>query len=404
MTTVSAGAFTSTRARASVSISPALAVAALSSIGAGAIHAAAIGAHAEHHQAVLMFTAVAVAQLGFGVLALLYPRRLFVLAGVVANAGFFAGWVFAKTSGISFIDGLEQIEPVQFADGVAAALAAVAVIASVIALISGLRSIHMWHSTLAMSALLTGLIAVPGMVAAGGHTHATGHTHGGTTASAAGAAGHTHAAGTPGGHSHPAAVVPPKKYDPTKPIDLGGVPGVSLEQQARAENLIAITLARLPQFANPATAEAAGFHSIGDAVTGDEHYINLDYFHDGRILDPDHPESLVYEPDGKGGKKLVAAMFMLETGQTLADAPDVGGKLTQWHIHNNLCFTTSAVVAGLTSPGGACPAPLVKGPDTPMIHVWIRPHPCGPFAALEGIGGGQIAAGETRLCDTTHGA
>jgi hypothetical protein len=402
MTTVSAGAFASTRARASVSISPALAVAALASTGAGAIHAAAIGAHGEHHQAVLMFTAVAVAQIGFAVLALMYPRRLVVLAGAVANAGFFAGWVFAKTSGISFIDGLEQVEPVQFADAVAASLAAVAVIAAVIALIGGLRSIHMWHSTLAMSAFLTALVAVPGMVAAGGHTHATGHTHGGGSAS--GAAGHTHAAGSPGGHSHAASAVPPKKYDPKKPIDLSGVPGVTPEQQARAENLIAITLIRLPQFANPAAAEAAGFRSIGDAVTGDEHYINLAYFHDGRILDPDHPESLVYEPDGKGGKRLVAAMYMLETGQTLADVPDVGGKLTQWHIHNNLCFTLSGKVAGLTTPGGACQAPLVKGPDTPMIHVWIRPHPCGPFAALEGIGGGQIAAGATRLCDTAHGA
>jgi hypothetical protein len=39
-----------------------------------------------------------------------------------------------------------------------------------------------------------------------------------------------------------------------------------------------------------------------------------------------------------------------------------------------------------------------------MVHVWITPHPCGPFAALEGIGGGQIKAGETRLCDTAHGS
>ena len=404
MTTVSAGAYTSTRTRASLSISPALAVAALSSLGAGAIHAAAIGAHSEHHQAVVTFTAVAFAQIGFGVLALMYPRRLVVLAGAVANAGFFAGWVLAKTSGISFVDGLEQIEPVQFADGVAAALAAVAVIAGVVALISGLRSIHVWHSTLAMSALLTALVAVPGMVSAGSHSHATGHAHG-TAAAASG--GHTHAAAGAGGtagHAHASAVVPPKPYDPTKPIDLGGVPGVTLQQQARAENLIAITLIRLPQFANPATAEAAGFRSIGDSFTGDEHYINQSYFHDGRILDPDHPESLVYEPDGNGGKKLVAAMFMLETGQTLADVPDIGGKLTQWHIHNNLCFTVTGRVAGLTSAGGSCPLPLVKGPDTPMIHVWIRPNPCGPFAALEGVGAGQIAAGQTRLCDTAHGA
>jgi len=47
---------------------------------------------------------------------------------------------------------------------------------------------------------------------------------------------------------------------------------------------------------------------------------------------------------------------------------------------------------------------LVKVVNSPMIHVWIQPHPCGPFAALEGIGGGTIADGETRLCDHAHGA
>src|SRR2546430_6243774 len=31
------------------------------------------------------------------------------------------------------------------------------------------------------------------------------------------------------------------------------------------------------------------------------------------------------------------------------------------------------------------------------------PHPCGPFAALEGIGGGQIKPGETGACDHVHG-
>lgn len=406
MSTIAAGALAPSRERASLSIAPAFAVAALASCGAGAIHAAAIGVHSEHHQAVVAFTAVAAIQIGFGVVALMYPRRLFALAGALANAAIFAGWVIAKTGGISFVDGLEQKESIQFADGAAATLAAIAVIAAVVALVSGLRSVHVWQSTLAISGLLTALVTVPGMVSAGAHTHAGGHGSGGAVASAG---GHNHSgasAAGPGGSStsQAPAVVPPKKYDPAKPIDLGGVPGVTLAEQARAENLIAITLIRLPQFADPAKAEAAGFRSIGDSITGDEHYINLSYFKDGRILDPDHPESLVYEPDGKGGKKLVAAMFMLETGQTMADVPDVGGKLTQWHIHNNLCFTTSGRVGGLTTAEGTCDAPLVKGPDTPMIHVWIRPHPCGPFAALEGIGGGQIAEGETRLCDHVHGA
>jgi hypothetical protein len=398
------------RQRASVSVTPALAVAAFASIGAGAIHAAAIGAHAGHHQAVLVFTAVAVAQIGLGVLALTYPRRLFVLAAAAANTAFFAGWVLAKTSGISFVDGLERVEPVQLADGVAATLAAIAVLATIVAVLSGLRSTQVWHSTLGMSALLTTLIAVPAMVAAGGHVHAGDHIHAaGATESAA--AGHTHPAASGGGspsatHQHATSAVAPKPYDPKKPIDLGGVPGVTLAQQARAENLIAITLLRLPQFNTPEKATAAGFISIGDRITGFEHYINLSYFDDGRILDPDHPESLVYEnnSNGDGGQHLASAMYMLAPNKTLADVPDIGGKLTQWHIHNNLCFTSTGQVAGLTSNGGSCPAGLNKGSQAPMIHVWIEPQTCGPFSALEGVGAGQIAAGETQLCDHAHGS
>jgi len=39
-----------------------------------------------------------------------------------------------------------------------------------------------------------------------------------------------------------------------------------------------------------------------------------------------------------------------------------------------------------------------------VIHVWITPNKCGPFAALEGVGAGQIADGATRLCDSAHGS
>lgn len=60
-------------------------------------------------------------------------------------------------------------------------------------------------------------------------------------------------------------------------------------------------------------------------------------------------------------------------------------------------------MAGLTDGDGNCPAGLVKPVETPMIHVWIEAHPCGPFAALEGIGAGRIAEGDERLCDSVHG-
>jgi hypothetical protein len=129
------------------------------------------------------------------------------------------------------------------------------------------------------------------------------------------------------------------------------------------------------------------------------------YFDDGRILDPDYPESLVYDVDrATGARTLAPAMYMLAPDQTLDDVPDVGGKLTQWHIHDNLCFTSAGKVAGLTDGSGNCRPGLNKGSQAPMLHVWIRSHECGPFAALEGVGGGQIKAGETKLCDHVHGS
>lgn len=380
-----------------LAISTALAVAAFASIGAGSIHAAAIGVHSEHQQAVIAFTIVAALQIGWGVLAFLFKGRALPIAGVVVNTVILGAWILAKTNGIPFVNGLEAAEDFQTTDGITAALTVVAVVGALVAVVG--RSPMRMASTAVLSiiALIVTLIAVPAMVSAGSHGHAgagasghaasmkDGHDKKGTTA----ASGH-HAASTA------------KPYDPTQPIDLGGTKGVTPEEQARAENLIALTLARLPQWSDPAVAEAAGFRSIGDAVTGDEHYINVAYFTDDKFLDPDAPESLVYKPDGKGGKRLAAAMYMMSTGASLEDVPNIGGKLTQWHIHNNLCFTPENRVAGLTDASGNCRAGLHEGNKAPMLHVWIEPHPCGPFAALEGVGAGQIKAGQTRLCDKAH--
>jgi hypothetical protein len=211
---------------------------------------------------------------------------------------------------------------------------------------------------------------------------------------------HDHAEAT----AHDATTQP---YDPNLPIDLGGVPGVTPEQQAFAENLVAETVRDLPQWADLTVVESAGFHSIGDAFTGHEHYIQWDWIDDDVWLDPDHPESLVFEPQADGTKKLVSAMFMLPSGYPLEDVPDWGGALMQWHVHGDLCFTDDPVapqVAGLKPVGGTCQPPLVDFLLSPMIHVWITPTPCGPFAALEGVAGGQVPAGEEVLCDHAHGA
>jgi hypothetical protein len=111
--------------------------------------------------------------------------------------------------------------------------------------------------------------------------------------------------------------------------------------------------------------------------------------------------------DGTWTKTLEAAMYMLPTGTTLDAVPDIGGAMTQFHIHDNLCFTLDPEaprVAGLTDGEGGCPEGLQKFTPVPMMHVWITPHPCGPFASLEGVGAGQVREGDTRACDHAHGS
>ena len=375
-------------------------IAAIASLGAGAIHAAAIGVHSEHDQAVLTFALVGGAQLGAGALGLTTSRKLVGATVAAVNAAAFAGWVLAKRSGISFIDGMEAKEAVQWADGLAAGFAAAAVLGVVVALARHLR-FPGGAALTRVAAVPMAMLALSGMVSAGSHSHAEG-AHGGGSEVAADGHGHdTTATASSGGEASDIeqnAVLRP--YIPGEPIDLGGYPGVTPEQQAEAENILAASLYFLPQFADPAYAESQGYRWIGDF--GDMHYVNQDKFDDGRILDPNHPESLVYEEiDGK--RTLVAAMYMLPPGTTLDDVPDTGGSLMQWHIHDNLCFTAEGRVAALRAPGGPCPQGLFVGGEQPMIHVWIKSHPCGPFAALEGIAGGTIAEGETRLCDHAHG-
>jgi hypothetical protein len=265
-----------------------------------------------------------------------------------------------------------------------------------------------------------GGVCPPGTVLAGGenpmvHVWITPHEcgpfaalegHGaGQTASNAGSRADQCAHDHDDGHGD--AAVPPTPYDPELPIDLGGVAGVSLQQQAFAENLVAVTLRYLPQWEDPAVAEAAGFRSIGDGGTGHEHYIQWDWIDDEVWLDPNSPESLVYEPQPDGSKKLVAAMYMLPGDTALADIPDWGGRLMQWHVHDDLCFTSARGtprVGAVVGVGGQCPQGLVKMNPAPMIHVWIRAHECGPFAALDGIGAGQVIEGEEHFCNTAHGA
>jgi hypothetical protein len=196
-------------------------------------------------------------------------------------------------------------------------------------------------------------------------------------------------------------------YDPADGINLSGTPGETPAQQHAAEQLVRASLRDLPRYATEQAAYNAGFRTIGDRFTGDEHMVNWSYLSDKHVLDPMYPESLVYDTRD-GAPKLEAAMFMLSLGQSFSGIPaPFTGPLTQWHIHVNLCFRDlggnpdQKMVRGLTDGQGDCPPGEAKSVPVPMIHVWIVRNPCGPFAALEGIGAGQTQSGQ-RNCDSGH--
>lgn len=374
----------------------ALDLAACASIGAGGIHAAVVGIHNEHRVLAMLFVWSAAIQVVWGIALLRRASMALLATGLVANAVFAGAWFVSRVTSVSWIGGLEEREPIDFADTACAGLAVVAVGIALGVLLTPGALKQRRPSNLGVAAFCVAALALPAMVVGGTSVHD--HSDEDPT--------HSHAGSTESTESTATAVVPPKPYDPTLPIDLSGVDGVTPEQQAQAENLVAITIERLPKFSDIQSAEQQGWRSIGDAPTGFEHLVNWALINDDEALNPDAPESLVYKVGADGSRTLVSAMFMLPPSVTLDKVPDIGGRLMQWHVHQDLCFTADSVaprVAGVTTVSGSCTPPLVKLPASPMIHVWIVPHPCGPFAALEGVGAGQVKDGETKWCDHAHG-
>lgn len=197
-------------------------------------------------------------------------------------------------------------------------------------------------------------------------------------------------------------------FDPAEPIDLSGRSRATASEVAAAEALLAEVLEVAPAFAEPSDAEEAGYRSIDDAFTGKEHYLDWAAVEAGGSLDPERPEALVYEVGDDGGRTLVAFMFVRPPGTRVADAPEVGGPLTTWHAHGDLCVGDlddgERGVVAITDAAGSCPEGSEENRPMPTLHAWVVAHPCGPFSEIEGVGTGAPAPGP-EVCRThRHGA
>ena len=146
--------------------------AAYASIGAGVIHAIAVGLHVEHAQAARAFLVLALAQIAWGIGAFFSTDWRLRFAGAAVGTGAVSGWVMTRTSGIAFIDGLQSAEDPQAADTLAVVLACVSLAAVIWASMRGDSPAH--HSTGMNAAYACVVVAMLGAWSATGVVHVHG--------------------------------------------------------------------------------------------------------------------------------------------------------------------------------------------------------------------------------------
>ena len=162
-------------------------------------------------------------------------------------------------------------------------------------------------------------------------------------------------------------------------------PPTAAELQA-ATKLYVDTKAAVARYAGLEVALAAGYVPMEPPNIEIVHYVNPSYMVAADVLDPHHVQSLIYY-NGKHGRTLIGAMYIMPSRGM--DGPQIGGPLTVWHQHSNICFdnTTGIAVAFVHSgedfdtKAGSCPRGSTNKTTPQMLHVWLIDNPDGPFAS-----------------------
>jgi hypothetical protein len=149
-------------------------------------------------------------------------------------------------------------------------------------------------------------------------------------------------------------------------------------EKAAAQLLLEQTKLGTQKFADLPAAQADGYKAVTPLDAPIVHYINPAYLVTGDTLNPERPESLIYGNSVKG-PILLAAMFIAHRiGQP---GPDIGGPLTLWHAHSNLCFNAKTnIIDSFTDAAGNCPVGSFNSGTPEMLHVWVVENPNGPFS------------------------
>jgi hypothetical protein len=143
-------------------------------------------------------------------------------------------------------------------------------------------------------------------------------------------------------------------------------------QRRAARDLLATIRAAASRWQDPRQAARAGFDTreakrrAGDTTV---HYLHAEhrrFSHDGRYLDPQRPESLIYANAPGRPLQLVGVMFSMPRG---LHGPTPGGAIARWHSH---LVCVAGDKRGLKpSPNGSCPRGSKRRQGSEMMHVWL---------------------------------
>jgi hypothetical protein len=386
--------------------------------GTGFIHLAAARDHVDHPSSAAFFVAVGVAQLAWAGLVVRDPARRVLAGGVILSLGVAAAWVWSRGWGLPVGHSAGEAEAVGWADLSATMLELAVAFGAAMLLVPGVAGVALprrfRHERFVGAVGLAVTAAVMPALVLGTHPHeVNGHDIGSEAAAVHAPAGahevavdtvaHPGTASAADGHAsepgsvtaHPAAeasAASPSGDDHAAHDESGGAaapiataaehtaehaanesphagsrhghgssePCVpTAEEQAAADDLVERTRRAIDRYRDHNQVLLDGYVPFIAPANWYYHYLNYPYVKDRRILDPDHPESLLIALTDQGYVPIGALYIMPSPGM---HGPAIGGCLTYWHAHDSVVIRE----------------PWEK--ESPeMLHVMTIPIAEGPF-------------------------
>ena len=313
------------------------------SAGAAAIHFAMVPSHLEHHWTMgVGFLLAGWAQLAWAAAVLVAPSRRLLLIGGLLSAALIMAYGVVHTAGWPWGNAAGEAEELTAPGILCVAFEGLLAIGALLALQGG-RARRVARTAFALPVIGTLVVAM-------------------SSATLAVTADDEHSADSEPAH---ASATP-------------GADDATAAQRLAAERLAEATRGAVAGLGTIEAAQAAGYRLLSQSEEFLLHYGNPAYITDDRVLDPGKVEGLIYVRLADGSSLLIGAMYMAEEGK----GPDIGGPITTWEEHADLCLDDKGRIAPV-QPDGRCLPGTTRGTSGELLHTWTIDYPGGPFAPLE---------------------